>query len=64
MPDSQQVYVVNCDSCTQIIEVVNPRLQERPKKVATTSFGIALDSEIVRMHCPRCGKAVWIRFEY
>ncbi len=54
----QTVFYVNCASCGEIIEVVNPRLDVTPRKVLA---GLGADvntpyavSEITMMSCPKC----------
>ena len=65
MTYGQSAYVVNCDKCSYIVEVVNPILGREPIEVSPTSFGLtAANEKIVRTRCPRCGGQVWARFKY
>ena len=60
----QRIYTVNCNNCSNLLKVVNPRLHELPAKVYPTQFGFSIFGEIVRVNCPHCGKEVWVKFDY
>ena len=62
--DVQQVYSVNCDSCSKIIEVINPCLDMKPKKVFPTGFGLSIGGKVVKLKCPYCRHEVWVKFVY
>ena len=59
-------YPANCSACGAILLIVSPRIGQLPVKVWPTDFGLCLSEkiDIVRTHCPQCGKAVWVKFQY
>jgi len=65
MSEKQKLYIVDCTHCGIHIEVVNPRINEEPKRVYASSFGLKTTNEqVIKIGCPSCGESQRAQFYY
>lgn len=64
---NQSIYFINCSNCSNILEVVNPRISEQPLSVIGSDTLVWNQSnwiEIIKVGCKICSKQTFVRLKY